>query len=115
MKINLQVEINLDCENESKFMENFIVAPLVNEEYWMFRVQLIKDQAILAFPKFTTIGIGFAIEEDWNCNLPYTCKAREIFDHIKHNKKYEEIKDEYCINAILLIQEAIKQTIKRKK
>jgi len=36
--------------------------PPVGEDYWLFRVKLFKDQAIIGFPKFGTIGIGFAIE-----------------------------------------------------
>src|SRR5260221_8530024 len=66
------------------------------------------DLAIVGFPKFGTIGIGFAQEEDWNTNLPYTCPTQQIYDHIKHNKKYDEIADDTCVEAIRLIQEAAK-------
>lgn len=84
----------------------FMFSPLVEEDYYLFRVHLFKDQYLLAFPKFGTIGIGFAQEEDWNCNLPYTCEAEEIYKHIKHNKEYKEIKKCEVIHAIELLQAA---------
>lgn len=73
---------------------------------WVARVVLHKDQAIVCFPKFGTIGCGFAQEEDWNTNLPIRCGAEEIYQHIKHNKKYEEITDEMCLEAIRALQVA---------
>lgn len=83
---------------------------LADEDDWTFRVKLFQDQAILGFPKHNTIGIGFAqeSEEGWNTNLPYTCETMEIYEHIKHNKKYDEITDEQCIEAIKAIQECAK-------
>lgn len=87
-----------------------MVTPPINEDYWLYRVQLWKDQAIVGFPKFVTIGIGFAQEIDWNTNLPYTQEAEKIYQHIKHNKKYDEIPDWECIEAIKLIQEAIEES-----
>lgn len=97
------VDTTIDLGNNASVM----TTPPLDEDYWIFRVKLHEDQAIVGFPKFTTIGIGFAQEEDWNTNLPYTCDAQQIFDHIKHNKKYEEISDESCINAIQLIKNAV--------
>lgn len=61
---------------------------------------LYKDQAIVIFPKFGTIGCGFAQEEDWNTNLPLSCDAEEIYNHIRHNKKYKQITDAQCLAAI---------------
>ena len=87
---------------------NVAMTPQLGEAYWSYRVLLSERQAILGFPKFFTIGIGFAVEdEDWNTNLPYTSDAVEIFDHIKDNKGDDAISDEDCIAAIRLIQEAI--------
>ncbi len=81
-----------------------MITPPVGQDYWLFRVKLFKDQAIVAFPKFGTIGIGFAIEEtDWNTNLPYTVSPEQIYDHIRENKKYDEITKEDCIAAIALV------------
>ena len=88
-----------------------LICPPVNEDYWIFKVELFKDQAILGFYKFATIGIGFAQEEDWNTNLPYTCNAKEIYEHIRHNKKYKEITKKQCIKAIELIQIAYKKLL----
>ena len=74
---------------------------------FLFVVRLFKNQSIVAFPKFSScIGIGFYEEEDYNTNLPYQCKAEEIYEHIKCNKKYKEIKKKDCIKAIEKIQTA---------
>ena len=110
---NLQVEINanfVQADTKVKLGQGvaLMFPPPLDEDYWMLRVKLLEDQAIVGFPKFGTIGIGFAQEEDWNTNLPYTCPTQQIFDHIKHNKKYDEITDDTCMEAIRLIQEAAK-------
>ena len=82
---------------------------IINEDYWLFRVKVSDKQSIIGFPKFCTIGIGFAKENDWNTNLPYTCKADEIFNHISHNKGDDSIPNERCIKAIEIVQAAIIQ------
>lgn len=86
-----------------------MMTPSIDEEYWSYRVVLSENQAILGFPKFTTIGIGFAVEEDWNTNLPYTSDAERIFDHISHNKGDDSIPDAHCVQAILMIQDAVRE------
>lgn len=83
------------------------LTPFVNEDYWAYRVMLSDTQAIVAFPKFSTIGIGFAQEEDWNTNLPYTLPAVQIWEHIKHNKGDESIADEDCLRAVEMLRDAI--------
>jgi hypothetical protein len=83
-----------------------LLTPPVSDSYWKYRVQLSDTQSIIGFPKFSTIGIGFAVENDWNTNLPYTQDAEKIFNHIDHNKGDDNITDEDCITAIKLIQEA---------
>ena len=86
-----------------------LTTPPINEKYWLFRVKLYKDQAIIGFPKFGTIGIGFAIEDaDWNTNLPFSYSAKVIYDHISENKKYEEISQNDALQAINLIKEMCK-------
>lgn len=62
-----------------------MVTPLIEENYWVYRVKLNDRQAVVGFPKFSTIGIGFAVEADWNTNLPYMCQTIEIVSHIWHN------------------------------
>ena len=106
--MKLQLEVNSNCVKDDGIIGNgaIMVTPSIGEDYWSYRVKLYKDQAILGFPKFTVIGIGFAQEEDWNTNLPSSCVTNEIFNHIKHNKLYEEISDEDCIKAIKMIQDA---------
>jgi hypothetical protein len=84
-----------------------LLTPPVGGDYWKYRVMLSADQAIIGFPKFGTIGIGFAKEEDWNTNLPSACSTEKIWEHIKHNKGDDNIKDEDCIAAIKMIQDAV--------
>lgn len=91
-----------------------VATPPIDETYWAYRVRLSETQAIVGFPKFGTVGIGFALEEDWNTNLPYTTEAETIFGHIAHNKGDDSISDEDCIEAIRLIQEAATQDHKEK-
>lgn len=88
-----------------------MMTPAINEDYWAYRVRLTDQQAIVAFPKFLTLGIGFAIEDDWNTNFPYTCDATEIYEHIADNKGDDAITREQCIEAIQLIQDAIKADV----
>jgi hypothetical protein len=83
-----------------------MITPDIDENYWLYRVRLSDKQAIVGFPKFTTIGIGFAVEEDWNTNLPYTSATEKIFEHIAHNKGDDAISDEDCLAAIRMVQEA---------
>lgn len=86
-----------------------MMTPSLGGDYWAYRVVLSDKQAVIGFPKFFTIGVGFAAEEDWNTNLPYTCGAAEIFEHIKHNKGDENIDDEDVLAAIELIQAAARE------
>jgi hypothetical protein len=80
------------------------MTPMVDEDYWAYRVKLNDTgQAVVGFPKFSTIGIGFAQESDWNTNLPYTCEAQEILDHILHNKG-DDIPDQAAFVAIQMIR-----------
>jgi len=55
-----------------------MMTPPINDEWWLFRVKLSDEQAVVGFPKFGTIGIGFAKEDDWNTNLPYTCDTDTV-------------------------------------
>lgn len=88
---------------------SIIMTPPIDEDYWMFRVKLGRSQAIVGFPKFFTIGIGFAKETDWNTNLPYTSDAESIFEHIRHNKGRIKASDADCIEAIRMVQQAAKE------
>jgi hypothetical protein len=85
-----------------------MITPPINADFWMMRVPLSDSQAIVCFPKFGTVGIGFQREEDWNTNLPHTCDARKIFEHIAHNKGDDSISDTDCIAAIEALQAAIR-------
>lgn len=95
-----------DQENDGILASNIAMTPSIGEDFWSYRVIVGEHQAVVGFPKFFTVGIGFAVEEDWNTNLPYTCSTEEIWKHIRHNKGDENIPDAWCIEAIRLIQEA---------
>lgn len=86
-----------------------LVTPAISADYWVYRVRLSAEQAILGFPKFSTVGIGFEKEEDWNTNLPFTSNASDIYNHIEHNKGDDSITREQCIEAIGLIREAARR------
>jgi len=82
------------------------ITPPIDDDYWLFRVAVSEKQAIVGFPKFWTIGIGFQHEDDWNTNLPYSCEAEEIYNHIAHNKGDDTISEATCLTAIRAIQQA---------
>ncbi len=84
-----------------------MLTPMIDEDYWSYRVRLTDTQAVVGFPKFNTIGIGFAVEEDWNTNFPYTVDAEKTFQHIAHNKGDDSIPDDDVREAIRMIQAAI--------
>jgi hypothetical protein len=105
---NLALE-NKNQPNKTPVAGPFMLTPPIDEDYWTYRVRLSDTQAIVGFPKFLTVGVGFAVEgDDWNCNLPYTCDARQIYEHIEHNKGDDAISREDCIAAIEMIQAAAK-------
>lgn len=94
-------------ENKTVDTGMLVIAPNLGDDYWSYRVRLSDTQAIVGFPKFFTIGIGFAIEDDdWNTNLPYTCPAQDIYDHIAGNKGDDNITRDDCLTAIRMIQTA---------
>jgi len=97
---------NKNQPNTTAHVGSLMLTPAINEDYWTYRVRLSEKQSIVGFPKFLTIGIGFAQEEDWNTNLPYTCGAEEIYEHISHNKGDDSITREDCIEAVRMIQAA---------
>jgi hypothetical protein len=103
--VNLRLERRDETDN-GVINERLSITPAIGEDYWSYRVIVGEHQAVLGFPKFSTIGIGFAVEDDWNTNLPYRCDTDEIWNHIKHNKGEEPIPDEWCIEAIRMIQAA---------
>jgi hypothetical protein len=92
--------------DETPRVGSTMLTPPITEDYWEYRVVVGEGQAIVGFPKFFTIGIGFAVEEDWNTNLPYTSDADDIWNHIKHNKGDRSITKADCLAAIRMVQEA---------
>lgn len=88
-----------------------MITPPIDENYWVARVHLYKNQYIIAFPKFFTYGIGFSQESNWNTNLPFQCSTDEICNHIWENHKYKAITKEQTIEAIKLLQEFCKNLV----
>lgn len=81
-----------------------MVTPAIDDGYWLARVRVSKGNAVVCFPKFCTIGIGFQNETDWNTNLPFGCSAEEIYDHIRHNAG-RGVRRDTCIAAIQMLRE----------
>ncbi len=115
MKTNATRTLDLEFRNEfCKAKDTFMVnghiiimgTPPIDEDYWVFRIKLSKYQSIVAFPKFMTMGIGFALESNWNTNKPYNLDAENIYEWIKVNKGYKSIKKETCIEAINILKRA---------
>jgi hypothetical protein len=115
--MKLELQINSRAINDStRALEGtgVMITPAVDENFWLYRVPVSDKQAIVGFPKFGVIGVGFQHEEDWNTNLPTGTDAVEIFEHIKHNKGDAKIPRERCIEAIRMIQRAVLE-VKRKE
>ena len=114
-KLKLEVNANNIPDDEAAErlkQSGILITPPINKDYWVVRVNLFEDQYVQAFPKFMTIGIGFAIEEDWNCNLPYiNSTAERICNHIWHNRRYVAIKRKRTIRAIEMIQTFLKERL----
>jgi hypothetical protein len=120
MTITLTLERRDQRDRSPQFAGGAVVmTPPIDETYWAYRVRLTDRQAVVGFPKFGTIGIGFAAEQDWNTNLPYTCQTIDIVSHIWHNVIPEGVEpDEFgespehnirineVYQAVRLIQEA---------
>lgn len=107
--MELILEINADDADKTAIikLENgscAMLTPPIGSGYWLFRVKVSAAQAIIGFKKFSTIGIGFAIEKDWNTNLPYHVDAQKIYAHIGHNKGNRNIRRTDCISAIEMIR-----------
>jgi hypothetical protein len=97
-------------QNKTAQIGPAIIAPIVDDDYWSYRVVLSPKQAVLGFPKFFTVGIGFAVEDaDWNVNLPYLEDTDKILAHILKNKGDDTIPDADVRAAIVLIQEAARE------
>ena len=110
----MKIEINKRFVQSDDTIGNYIIiTPPIDENYWILRVQLSDRQALVCFPKFNTLGIGFQHEEDWNTNLPYTKNAAMIYDHIAHNKGDDTITRAQCIEAINMLKDAAAQLMRK--
>ena len=107
MELRVEVNSSMVVKESAPLAVNGVaclITPPIDEDYWIARVKVSDEQAVVAFPKFRTIGIGFQKEEDWNTNLPASSSAERIFGHIAHNKGDDDIPNERCIEAIQLLQ-----------
>lgn len=110
MKLELQINQNLITEPYN--FGGIMVTPNIDEDYWLYRVPLTDDQAIVGFPKFGVVGIGFQYEnDDWNLNLPSGEDAIKIYNHIRRNKGNSNISRGRCIEAILMIQHEVERKL----
>ena len=86
------------------------MTPPLDENFWLLRIRLSPKQAVVAFSKFGTFGIGFQHEvKEWNCNCVFSLPAERIYDGIKCNKGDRRIPDAVCIRAIKKLQSALKR------
>lgn len=91
-----------------------MTTPPIDEDYWIFRVAVSDDQAVVGFMKFGVVGVGFQHEDaDWNTNLPSDCDAERIYEHCKANSRGADRKT--CIAAIRLIQQAVQRMDKGRR
>lgn len=112
----MQLEYNSRVIHDRGNLGNGVaITPPIDEDYWIMRVPLSDKQAVVCFPKFFTVGIGFQKEKDWNTNLPYTCDAEEIFAHISHNKGDVGIPDADCIQAIKMLQAEVARLLAKEQ
>lgn len=108
--MQLELERKEQDGSSGDVVPGVMMTPAIDEHYWSYRVMLTETQAVVGFPKFNTIGIGFAVEDgSWNTNLPYQSDTDKILNHIAVNKGDESIPDERVREAISLIQEAARQ------
>ena len=109
MKLVLETKKGQDKTGVIETMDKIIIyTPPIGDQYWEYRVKLYRDQYLLGFKKFGTIGVGFAEEVDWNTNLPASCGTEMLLNHIWHNHKYRAITKEMVTEAIQLIKDQIK-------
>lgn len=109
----LALELNARKVVDPSAGRRVMVTPPLHDGYWLARVPVGRKgkQAVVCFPKFGTIGIGFQQEEDHNTNFAFAHPAEEILDHIRKNKG-EEIPDARCLKAIRLLQEFAAEYLK---
>lgn len=107
LKVERRQQHDATVRLETEHGASVMLTPPVEESYWSYRVRLTERQSVLAFPKFGMFAIGFAVEQDWNTNLPASMSAEEIAAHIMHNKGDEAISDESVVAAVRAIQQAI--------
>lgn len=86
-----------------------LVTPPLDEDFWLLRVKVSPKQAVVAFPKFGLLGMGFQVEKaSWNTNLPWSVETEELYRHIRCNKGDNHIPKARCIEAIRLLQTTIR-------
>lgn len=114
MKLSLIINSKaLRDDTRALASRGILVTPAIDESFWLYKVDVSDKQAIVGFPKFGVIGIGFQHEHDnWNTNLPSDVPAEGIYNHIKCNKGDKKIPKSRCIKAIQLIKDAVAESYK---
>jgi hypothetical protein len=96
--------------NRSGQIGGVMLPPPPDADYWVYRVRVSDEQAVLGFPKYSrSLAVGFAHEEDWNTNLPHWMDAHDILEHIGDNRGSASISDATILAAIRLIQDAARR------
>lgn len=97
-----------DQQDKQPAAPGLLITPDLDENYWSYRVKLTEKQAVVGFPKFGIIGIGYAVEGgDWNRNLPADDPAEKIAECIAVNKGDDSIDNDTVLRAITMIQLAV--------
>lgn len=108
MKLELQINPKAIKDNSiNSEHSGVMITPPIDEDFWFYKVPVSDKQAVVGFPKFGVIGIGFQHELDWNRNLPSTAPSETIYEHIEPNKDDDSIPRDRCIEAIRMIQDAV--------
>jgi hypothetical protein len=80
---------------------------------WYYRVAVSDRQAVVGFPKFSTVGIGFEDEPgSLDLNLGYDRGTETIFRHVYSNKGDAAIADDACRQAISMVRDAAARDIR---
>lgn len=80
------------------------ITPDIDEDYWLARVHVGKNQYVNLFPKMGIFGIGLAHEKEWNVNLPACMELDDIFNHIKDNSAVPYIRKAKIREAIQMLR-----------
>lgn len=73
---------------------------------WLFRVKVSDGQAVIGYPRLSTIGVGFAVEsdDDFGVDAPYDLGVEEIWAAIRVNAG--GVPEGLAVQAIRIVADA---------